>query len=281
VRRQTFKAFEWILVNDGGAREPVDEVARQARDDGITVRALHNVQSRGRPGALNDGLKEARGRHIAVHDDDDTWEPRFLETTSRHLDELPEGSTVRGVVTRTMVVEETINTDNDSISTKRSYPYDREIQFITLFQMAKLSNVFPPISFVYDNSVLNTVGFYREDLSVLEDWEFNLRFLRKYDIDILDSYLSNYHFRRSPLANDYSNSVITYTQEHALYHSQLRNELLRKDLDNNTIDIGFLINICHELEDIKKRTAYECLINPIYRKLPKSISGMLNKLLKR
>lgn len=274
---QIFRNYEWIIVNDGGTREPVDAIAERARRSGIVVRVIHNAQSRGRPGALNDGLGRASGPYIAVHDDDDTWEPTFLEVTTRYLSETTNGAIVHGVVTRTMAVEESIDTSANAIKRVTSYPYDNNLRTVTLYQMAKLDNIFPPISFLYRNEILQEIGLYREDLPVLEDWEFNLRFLKHYDIDVIPEHHANYHFRKSCSLDVYSNSVTGITDIHEIYYARLRNQLLRNDIASNKVDIGFLINICHDLESIRKMTAYNVITKPIIDRLPSFISRLLKK----
>ena len=100
---------------------------------------------------------------------------------------------------------------------------------------------FAPIQFLYQKDVFEDIGFYREDLPVLGDWEFNLRFLRRYDISIVPQYLAFYHHRRS-LHGSYSNSVLGAKDRHELHRQRLKNEWLRQDLQNGVLGLGHLTN---------------------------------------
>jgi glycosyltransferase involved in cell wall biosynthesis len=245
VRRQTYSDFEWVIVNDGGARDPVESVAESARRSNLAVRVLHNDHSLGMEGASNRGIRESDSEFIVIHDDDDTWDVSFLARTTEYLRALPPRSAAGGVVTQSMQILERI--EPNGIQEIRRVPYDPRLTSITLFRMAHLNHVPPPISFLYKREVLSRVGLYRDDLEVLGDWEFNLRFLRHFDIDVIPERLANYHWRMNQ-SGIYGNTVVAGIDRHALVAGRLRNELLRRDLDNGTLDIGFLVNLCQEFD---------------------------------
>src|SRR5947208_16048547 len=83
VLGQTHRDFELVLVNDGGAREPIEEIVGHAADPRVHV--LHNPDSAGMVAATNRALAESESTYVAVHDDDDTWAPTFLERTTARL----------------------------------------------------------------------------------------------------------------------------------------------------------------------------------------------------
>ena len=47
VSSQTFRDFVWVIVNDGGERAPVEEIAGKASTSGIEVKVLHHEKSLG------------------------------------------------------------------------------------------------------------------------------------------------------------------------------------------------------------------------------------------
>jgi glycosyltransferase involved in cell wall biosynthesis len=264
VARQTLSDFEWVVVNDGGPKGPVDEVAERSRQRGIAVRVLHNDVSLGMEGASNRGIRESDSEFVVIHDDDDSWQETFLARTTQHLQALPAVSVTRGVVTRaTQVIE---NIRDGQIVEVRRVPYDPDLKAITLFQMARLSRVPPPISFLYRRAALATVGLYRDDLPVLGDWEFNIRFLRHFDIEVLPELLANYHWRMNE-SGIYGNTVVAGIDRHAVVAARLQNELLRQDLDDGKLGVGFIVNFCHELEAVQGRPSFPVRI--ISRFLPR------------
>ncbi len=242
---QSLPSWEMIIVNDGGAPEPVDtlvtDVSKQASG---RIRVIHNAQSRGMEAASNLALSHATGEFVVIHDDDDSWEPAFLETCVTHLDQADSG--VEGVVTRTTRVTERL--DEHGVTWIGSEPYVPNLERVTLLEMAR-GNLFPPIAFLYRRSVLHTIGSYRAELPVLGDWEFNLRFLRAFDIDPLPQRLANYHIRPDTSSGVYSNSVVGGLSQHQKYASRLLNHLLREDMRTGQVGIGFLANIVRMLDD--------------------------------
>lgn len=251
ILRQSAEDFEWVIVNDGGPIGPVHEIAEQSRAAGLNVRVLHNQVSHGMEGAANRGIRESDSDYLVIHDDDDTWEPRFLERTTAVLSAHPMTASTRGVVCQSTMVIEIV--EGDRIVEKRRVPYNPRLSAVTLFQMAGLRKIPPPISFLYRRSVWEEIGPYREDLSVLGDWEFNLRFLRRFDIDVVPEALANYHIRTTLSSGAYGNTVVAGVDQHMAAAARLRNEFLRDDLDRGHLGMGFLVNLCQELEVVKSR----------------------------
>lgn len=250
VSSQIFRDFEWIIVNDGGNPRPVDMVANLAQKQGIEVRILHHLKSMGMEAASNAGLRSAIGEFAVIHDDDDSWSPKFLDRTVSYLQQHREETSLRGVVSRSILIEEIIDQSQQTIVKISERPYNDSLYAITLFNIARLNSIFPPISFVYKREALEKIGYYREDLPVLGDWEFDLRFLEHYDIGVIPEQLANYHIRTLNNIDIYSNSIISDIDKHKYFHSKICNELLRNDMRLNKLGIGFIINICSELQDI-------------------------------
>ncbi len=77
VLRQTFRNFEYLLVDDGSADDTVQVVKAHGRHD-PRLRLIQLAHG-GLSAARNTGIREARGRYIALLDGDDRWRPKFLE----------------------------------------------------------------------------------------------------------------------------------------------------------------------------------------------------------
>jgi glycosyltransferase involved in cell wall biosynthesis len=245
VLDQDFAAWEMLIVNDGGDREPVERlVAEVAIPAQGRIRLIHNSQSLGMEAASNRALDDATGEYVVIHDDDDSWEPRFLSTCVAHMDGAEE--CVGGVVTLSAKVVERL--EEDSVHIESIEPYTPNLTTITLLAMAR-SNMFPPIAFLFRRSALDAVGRYRRDLPVLGDWEFNLRFLARYEIEVIEDSLANYHFRPATRSGIYSNTVIGGLDLHRKYDTRLRNEWLREDLRAGKAGLGFLVNMGRMFND--------------------------------
>jgi GT2 family glycosyltransferase len=252
--QQTFGDLQMVIVNDGGDAGAVEAVveANRGRVLGRAV-VVHHETSRGMEAATNAGLAATDSRFVAVLDDDDTWHPRFLECTIESL----ERTGAMGVITDTQVVYE--DTDYGDIRFLESFPFDpmedvrpvgspwesgRRLPPTSLFRLLSW-NQFPPCSFVYRREALEEVGAYDESLPVLGDWDFNIRFQLRYDVEYVDVPLAYYHHRKGESGQP-GNSVSQLDNLHDRVREQLLNRYLRRDLDRQTAGAGVLANLLHE-----------------------------------
>ena len=234
VVQQEFKDWVWVIVNDGGEIQEIEDLIAKNEDRlQNRVMLMHNEQSQGMEAASNKGIQNSESDYVIIHDDD-----RF--------------PSVAGVITHSKRILETI--DNEGIKVEYTEPYNTWLQSVSIYRMAA-SNVFSPISFLYKRSVYDTIGYYREDLPVLGDWEFNLRFVQEYDIILIPEILANYHHRLKTSQGDLGNSVIKDDYWHKFYDSMIRNELLRQDLRKNTLSMGYLVNLVQSFETLHAQIA--------------------------
>lgn len=254
VMQQSFGDLQMVIVNDGGDPGAVAAVVEANRSQVRGRTLLVDLEvSRGMEAASNAGLAASDSRFVAVLDDDDTWHPRFLERTLEAL----EHTGAMGVVTDTQAVYE--DTDYGDIRFLESFLFDpmadvatagahggarRPVPPTSLFRLLS-GNQFPPCSFVYRREALDEVGPYDESLPVLGDWDFNIRFQRRYDVVHVDEPLAYYHHRKGESGRP-DNSVSHPEHLHDRVRTQLLNRYLRHDLDRGTVGIGVLANLLHE-----------------------------------
>lgn len=225
LARQRFLDWELLLVNDGGdprALADCIEAAPEAVRDRLTL--IEHATSRGMEAASNSALDIARGDYVTVHDDDDTWDPGFLERTVGILDRHPE---LDGVVTRTTIVWERIDENGTIVETGRE-PLHPNIAALLLSELLRV-NQWVPISFIYRRRLHDTLGPYRDDLPVVGDWEFNLRVLSSgANLRFLaDEPLANWHQRPGHTGVD-GNSVIESNALHKRKDALVRDEFLHR-----------------------------------------------------
>lgn len=94
VLNQTLKPLEIIIVNDA-SRESSRKFLGQYASVCTIIDLPVNV---GLAGARNAGIRAARGRFIALLDDDDVWLPHKLEVQRKYFEEHPGYSGVHGSV---------------------------------------------------------------------------------------------------------------------------------------------------------------------------------------
>lgn len=86
VKKQRFKDYEVIVVDDGSTDRSLEEAEKMKCENISIIRQ----QNQGVSVARNTGILHAQGEYIAFLDADDEWEPWYLETiyhlTERYLE---------------------------------------------------------------------------------------------------------------------------------------------------------------------------------------------------
>lgn len=78
VLKQTYPYWEMIIIDDGSKDNGVEIVKKYMERDKRIM--LIQQTNKGSAAARNNGIREAKGRYIALLDADDLWEPNFLES---------------------------------------------------------------------------------------------------------------------------------------------------------------------------------------------------------
>ncbi|NML58720.1 glycosyltransferase family 2 protein [Chryseobacterium cheonjiense] len=84
VLGQTYENWEWLITDDL-SRDNTVEILQKYNDPRIQLHVLE--QNGGAGNARNKSLERAQGRYIAFLDSDDLWQPEYLETMIRYMEE--------------------------------------------------------------------------------------------------------------------------------------------------------------------------------------------------
>ena len=223
VQNQSYNNCNQIITIDGEDPEPIFQKIYEIIDDpcALTVIVIH--QNVGMEAASNIGVNNGDGKYILIHDDDDSLDPNFV---ARSIHFLEEEKSYQGVVTASNHVSETIvNQGIKRHSIKRYNPHINQILFHDLLE----ENIFAPISFVFTRYAFDHIGKFNEELEVLGDWDFNVRFLEKFNIGFVNEALANYHHRDVETDDAYGNSINTGIRKHIKFQPIVRNEFYRKN----------------------------------------------------
>jgi glycosyltransferase involved in cell wall biosynthesis len=237
---QTYADWECVIIN-GGSDASVDSVLqpRAAAIDGrVRVLAFDNPTPGMRGAPLNHGLTNSDSELITILDDDDTWHPDFLRTMIEALDRAPTPS-VAGIVCQTRVIEET--SVEEGLQPQRDYVLNEDLHNVTLARLA-IVNAFCIHAFIYRRTALERTGGYANDLPVLEDWDFNLRFLTHHDVMVVPQVLTNYHLRKSVTSGAEANSQTGEVDLHKFFESKIINDALRRDFARGQAGLGSLLS---------------------------------------
>ena len=89
VLKQTYGNFEILVVNDyPPMAEEIDQLVAEFNDSRIKL--IHHKQNGGESASRNTALTYVQGEIVALLDDDDIWEPTFLEKHVAKHQERPE-----------------------------------------------------------------------------------------------------------------------------------------------------------------------------------------------
>lgn len=250
VLNQSYENWLMVVVNDGGDPAPVKRLLAfyENRTQG-RVKIVHNEKSLGADATINVGIRAISGNltFLVIHDDDDSWAPEFLTIAVGELEQARDlHPRVQGVITMANKVIERI--EGNSVLVEQILEFMPEVNsgLISLNAMVT-DNQFAPIQFLYFANTLEKVGFYREDLPVLGDWEFNIRFLTHYDVMIVPQFLAFYHHRVYDQNSTYGNTIIAGIEQHKFFRQLLQNEWLRNDINTGVASLGTLTNVIPQL----------------------------------
>ncbi|MEA5120001.1 MAG: polysaccharide pyruvyl transferase family protein [Propionibacterium sp.] len=235
VLAQTAADWQLVVVNDGGSREPVDRVlARYAHDLVGRLSVIHNPVSHGMEAASNLGIANSASAFVVIHDDDDCWQPCFLQQTRAHLQSHPDEQAV--TVYTDIVLEKLVG--NDYVEYHR-FPYWADLHGARLIDFMKVNRMVP-ISVFYRRDVHETIGLYDEHLRVLGDYEFYLRLLQECRVGYIDRPLADWR-QRPDSTGVIGNSMFTQVDAHRDADLALRNTYFREWTSHNGIGLPMFI----------------------------------------
>jgi glycosyltransferase involved in cell wall biosynthesis len=164
---QTFKDFEFLIIDDGST-DKTREILENYDDSRIKL--INNKKNIGLTKSLNKGLKLARGEYIARQDSDDVSMPKRLE---KEVSFLNHNKNTALVGTYYYMINE-----RDKILKIIKPPTKSEEIKIGLLK----GNQFGHGSVMFRVECIKEVGYYREELGSVEDYDLWLRVSDRYNI---------------------------------------------------------------------------------------------------
>jgi glycosyltransferase involved in cell wall biosynthesis len=170
IRAQSFKDFQFIIVNDGSTDESAAIIEHAAASDPRII-AIHTT-NKGIVAALNRGLSQCAGQYIARMDADDISFPHRFEYQVRYLDTHLDCVIVGGAV---------IPIDENGQKGQHSRPPRRSLTTYTSFPM-KVATTLHPVAMIRRDALLQ-IGGYRDLFPYAEDYDLYIRIGRLGTID--------------------------------------------------------------------------------------------------
>jgi len=261
ITGQTLAAWECVIVNDGGNTEETAAVVAEFAGFEERITIVSAARSRGRWVSANAGVLASNAPLVVIHDDDDTWDPHFLQQCVNYLDENPQAG---GVVSRIEIVWEREVADGfETVSTEIFQP---DLAAPTLADTL-LFNRFVPIAFVYRRSLHEELGLYDDTLPVVGDWAFNLKVLARGPLEYLsDEPLARWH-QRVDARGSSANSVIGSRSAHDRFDARIRDDALREHVSSQGLGLVLYLTkfIDQRLVDVESGIRAEIARSPMRR----------------
>ena len=162
ILSQTFKDFEFIIVDDCSTDKTLEIIQKYAKIDNRII-ALRNEKNLKICKALNKGIEIAKGKYIARMDADDWSYSDRLEKQFKFMEENSEIGISGGTM---KVCDEKLKVLNQ----RRYNLSDKEIRK-KLFRYSPFSH---PLVIIRKN-ILDKAGFYNPDLVYAEDYDLYFR----------------------------------------------------------------------------------------------------------
>ena len=168
VLKQNIAGLEIIVVNDDG--DDVSDIIEKIGKRDV-IRLLNNNSNQGLSYSRNQGIKTARGKYIALLDDDDQFLENHLQTAINHL-------SPKHPVIYSDAVRVTYEKQGDQyVAVSQTVPYSMDFDRDKLL----LGNIAPVNCFVFERQLALKCGLFDESLTTLEDWDFWIRLSRLAD----------------------------------------------------------------------------------------------------
>lgn len=182
VLAQTEGDFELIVVDDGST-DNTPSLISSLRDP--RIRWEHHIRNRGPAAARNTGVSAAKGKWIAFLDSDDEWLPEKLELQLAHISErAPEAW---GVCCGLYLREKGYGSVKTLIPPSPSHWHKH---------LLLGCNLGPGTTLMVARQAFDEIGFLDEKFRRFEDWEWLLRFVKRFPLTTVSEPLAIVHRER-------------------------------------------------------------------------------------
>lgn len=162
ILNQTFKDFEFIIIDDGSNDRTWDTIQDYARKDERIV-SVKNEKNLKTTATLNKGINLAKGKYLVRMDADDWSYPYRIQEQVEFMEQNPTVVVSGGAIE---VCDENLNVKN-----KRKYPNSDEDIRKKIFRY----NPFAHPSIIMRKDKVIEVGMYDEELPLTQDYDLYFR----------------------------------------------------------------------------------------------------------
>jgi len=188
IRDQTFRDYEFVIVDDGSSDGSVELVQTYAAQDS-RIRLIANMANKGQTLCLNQGLAAARGDWIARQDADDLSDARRLELQISFLDKNPRLGLL-GTNGRL------IDGEGRSLGLINAPWGEEAVRWSAVFY-----NPFLHTSVCFQRQIALDLGGYDPTFRISQDYDLWMRMMKSHPADNLAERLVAYRVLENSLSN--------------------------------------------------------------------------------
>lgn len=177
VLNQTITDFEVIIVDDCSTDNSIELISK-IKDNRIRIFTMD--QNSGAAAVRNYGIKMSRGKYISLLDSDDFYEPEFLKTSLKSLENTTKlvGFSWTGV----RYIQD--GKEKEQVW----YPKRKDTAYLTLLNSLHIGT---NSGITFKKEVFQKCGYFNSELPAAEDTEFFLRISKEFDYCIVPEILIN------------------------------------------------------------------------------------------
>ena len=168
VLAQTYENFELIVVDDG-SKDNTEEIIKNFNDS--RIKYFKHVINLGGSAARNTGIENSTGNYIAFLDSDDEWLEKKLELQIYAIENRPSedwGGVYCGHILHI----------NGITRSAEAIKYGNLKKDLLNLEWG----VGASSTLLFSKSVIDNIGLFDEGFKRHQDWEFLVRFFRRYNI---------------------------------------------------------------------------------------------------
>ena len=184
---QSFEEFELIIVDDGST-DNSESIVKELMLNDDRIKYLKNKKNLGLPKSLNYGIRKSKGQFITWTSHDNIFYKHALNVLYRSL--ITHGA-------------DFVYADCDVIDEFRS-----KVGFLKSKPIEHLffGNVVHAC-FLYKRAIHEQIGFYDENLTLIEDYDFWLRCAQHFKMVNIEKILYQYRFHNGSLTHSIENNA--------------------------------------------------------------------------
>ncbi|MDN3595042.1 glycosyltransferase family 2 protein [Zunongwangia endophytica] len=238
ILQQNFRDFE-IIISDDQSKDETLKIANKFKEAVDFPVKIYNHNPNGIGANWNNCLEKAKGKYIKFLFQDDILYSTCISDMTKFLEDNKDISLVASK--RDFIVESNLNKDLKKwIQTygnlqcqfknlSQTLVLDKKVFRSDFFLQSPLNKIGEPSVVMFRNDILKKVGYFREDLKQILDYEFYYRILKKQQIAILNKKLVAFRIHDDQATNINRSSKIN---DYKIYNEILYKEyfwLLNKD----------------------------------------------------